>query len=130
MCFTIATECSREVAEYGQSGAESLGEEKMGSVIRSDIEGTSFRGELDDSSLSQAIMAMLPMQVRMSRWGQEYYGSIGLGAENGPEALEVVEVGDLAYWPPGDAFCIFYGPTPASEGKEPRAYGTTPTGWS
>lgn len=102
----------------------------MGSVIRSDIEGTSFRGELDDSSLSQAIMAMLPMQVRMSRWGQEYYGSIGLGAENGPEALEVVEVGDLAYWPPGDAFCIFYGPTPASEGKEPRAYGTTPTGWS
>ena len=32
-----------------------------------------------------------------------------------------MEVGDLGYWPPGQAFCLFFGPTPASHGDEPRA---------
>jgi len=32
-----------------------------------------------------------------------------------------VAVGDLAYWPPGQALCLFFGPTPASVGDEPRA---------
>ena len=36
-------------------------------------------------------------------------------------ALGVVDVGDLAYWPPGQAFCIFFGRTPASRGEECRA---------
>jgi hypothetical protein len=29
-------------------------------------------------------------------------------------------VGDLGYWPSGSAFCIFFGPTPASRGNEVR----------
>ena len=33
---------------------------------------------------------------------------------------EVVEMGDLGYWPPGRAFCIFFGTTPASQGDEIR----------
>ena len=37
------------------------------------------------------------------------------------KARDVVDVGDLAYWPPGSAFCIFFGPTPASRGDECRA---------
>jgi len=37
------------------------------------------------------------------------------------DAVEEVEVGDLAYWPPGNAFCIFFGPTPVSRGDRPRA---------
>jgi hypothetical protein len=40
-----------------------------------------------------------------------------MGSENGKE---VVELGDIAYWPPGNAFCIFFGPTPASNGSEIR----------
>ena len=40
-------------------------------------------------------------------------------AEDGAKA--VVEMGDLGYWPPGHAFCIFFGPTPASRGDECRA---------
>lgn len=52
--------------------------------------------------------------------GDEIYFNIGVsvGREN---AKEVVERGDLAYWPPGEAFCIFFGATPASRGDEPRA---------
>ncbi|MQG29069.1 MAG: hypothetical protein FI723_11855, partial [SAR202 cluster bacterium] len=26
----------------------------------------------------------------------------------------------LGYWPPGQAFCLFFGPTPASQGDEIR----------
>ena len=38
------------------------------------------------------------------------------------DAVQDVAVGALAYWPPGSAFCIFYGPTPVSRGDRPRAY--------
>ena len=40
-----------------------------------------------------------------------------LGEEN---AQAVVDLGDLGYWPPGPAFCIFFGPTPMSRGEEIR----------
>jgi hypothetical protein len=57
----------------------------------------------------------------MSRWGDEYYGDCGVSVEEGPEARELMEVGEVAIWPPGSALCIFFGPTPASTGEEPRA---------
>ena len=52
-------------------------------------------------------------------WGDEIYFDIGLsiGAES---PHETVQMGDLGYWPPGSAFCIFFGPTPASRGSEIR----------
>ena len=57
---------------------------------------------------------------RARTWGDEIYFDIGVTAA--PEAArEVVDLGDLAYWPPGHAFCIFFGPTPASRGDECRA---------
>ena len=85
------------------------------------IQEVELEAELNESPLATRIAEQLPATVRMSRWGDEYYGSIGLGAENDPEAKDVVEVGTLAYWPPGDALCIFFGPTPVSHGSEPRA---------
>ena len=68
--------------------------------------------------LSIAASAMLPIEARGSTWGDEIYFSIPvrLSEENGKE----VELGDIAYWPPGTAFCIFFGPTPASHGDEIR----------
>lgn len=69
---------------------------------------------------AKAVLAALPIESEARRWGDEVYFEVPLelGAEN---AQEEVEVGDLAYWPQGPALCIFFGPTPASEGNRPRA---------
>lgn len=75
---------------------------------------------LGASRTADAVWDALPLAGRARRWGDEIYFEIGLAlpAEDGREA---VEVGDVAYWPPGQALCLFFGPTPASEGAQPRA---------
>jgi len=75
--------------------------------------------ELNNTGTAQAIWDALPISGRGNRWGEEIYFSIpvNLEAEN---AQEVVATGDLGYWPPGTAFCIFFGPTPMSRGEEIR----------
>ena len=75
--------------------------------------------ELNSTGTAQAIWDALPISGRGNRWGEEIYFSIpvNLEAEN---AQEVVATGDLGYWPPGTAFCIFFGPTPMSRGEEIR----------
>ncbi len=75
--------------------------------------------ELDDSKTATAIWEALPIQARGNTWGDEIYFSIPvhLGED---QAQAVVAMGDLGYWPPGNAFCIFFGPTPASHGQEIR----------
>ncbi|NLN18583.1 MAG: hypothetical protein GX162_04805 [Firmicutes bacterium] len=79
----------------------------------------SVEAVLNDSKTADAIWEALPLEARGSRWGDEIYFGIPvrLGSEN---PKEVVDEGDLAYWPPGHAFCIFWGPTPASQGDEIR----------
>jgi uncharacterized protein len=74
---------------------------------------------LDESRTATAIWNALPLEARAQTWGDEIYFDIGLEAE--PESpREVVDPGDLGYWPPGQAFCIFFGRTPASRGDEIR----------
>ena len=75
--------------------------------------------ELNDSKTADAIWNALPITASGNTWGDEIYFGIpvSVGEENGKE---VVEMGDIAYWPPGSAFCIFFGPTPASKGDEIR----------
>jgi len=75
--------------------------------------------EMNDGETAEAIWDALPMNGRVNTWGDEIYFGIPVsaGEENGKE---VVELGDIAYWPPGSAFCIFFGPTPASTGDEIR----------
>jgi hypothetical protein len=80
----------------------------------------SLRAELNDSSAAQEIWKALPITARCHRWGDEIYFRVPVEANEGG-GREVVEAGDLAYWPPGSAFCIFFGPTPASKGVEIRA---------
>lgn len=90
--------------------------------IKLTIGDVALDATLNDSETAQAIAAALPATVHMSRWGDEYYGSIGdLGVGQSADARDLMKVGELAYWTPGAALCIFFGPTPASVGDEPRA---------
>jgi hypothetical protein len=78
-----------------------------------------LEAELNDTFTAKAISNILPITAAANTWGDEIYFPmpITLELENGQE---VVDLGDLGYWPPGGAFCIFYGPTPASQGDEIR----------
>ncbi len=69
----------------------------------------------------ERLWEVLPVEGSANIWGDEIYFSIPLEAEPEGDAREQVEKGELGYWPPGTAFCIFFGPTPASRGDEPRA---------
>jgi uncharacterized protein len=74
---------------------------------------------LDDSNTAQAVWDALPLSIPGDTWGDEIYFGIPVKAK--PERpQETVEIGDLGYWPPGPAFCICFGRTPASRGHEIR----------
>ena len=85
-------------------------------ITAGDVQAT---GTLNDTETAMAIAAALPIEASANTWGDEIYFGIPVdaGLEQGQE---VVELGDLGYWPPGRAFCIFFGPTPASRGDEIR----------
>ena len=74
---------------------------------------------LNDTAIASMIWDALPIEASGNTWGDEIYFGIPVAA--GDEAgQEVVDLGDLGYWPPGNAFCIFFGPTPMSRGNEIR----------
>jgi hypothetical protein len=77
--------------------------------------------ELGEGPTAAEIWDSLPLEARANLWGDEIYFAIPVSVEPEPEARETVEVGDVGYWPQGDALCLFFGPTPASTDKKPRA---------
>lgn len=77
--------------------------------------------ELNDSPTARLLWEALPIDGRANRWGDEIYFAIPVEADEEPEARAAVEIGEIAFWPPGNAFCIFWGPTPASRGSQPMA---------
>ena len=76
--------------------------------------------ELGDSDTAQLLWDALPIQASGNVWGDEIYFGIGVNAELDDGAEETVELGTVGYWPPGDALCLFFGPTPMSVGDEIR----------
>ena len=76
--------------------------------------------ELNDSPTAVAIHTALPLEAAAQTWGEEIYFRIPVEGKLDDTAAELVAVGDLGYWPTGRAFCIFFGPTPASRGEEIR----------
>lgn len=76
---------------------------------------------LNDSPTATKIWEALPIEGRGNTWGEEIYFSIPVEAKPERDAREIVAVGELGYWPPGTAFCIFFGRTPASTDDRPRA---------
>lgn len=76
---------------------------------------------LYNNETAGAIWERLPIEGTASTWGDEIYFGIPVAVQEAPDANDVVEMGELGYWPPGSAFCIFFGRTPASRGDEIRA---------
>lgn len=74
---------------------------------------------LNDSAAAETLRKSLPLEASANRWGDEIYFSISVKLSGGEER-EIVEKGDIAFWSPSNAFCIFFGPTPLSEGEEIR----------
>jgi hypothetical protein len=81
-----------------------------------------MEAELNEGPTAKKVWDALPIEARASTWGDEIYFEIPVSARQEPDARADVAVGELGYWPVGSAFCIFFGPTPASTGVEPRAY--------
>ena len=82
---------------------------------------TTVRAELNDTMTAQAVARALPIESEVTRWGGEIYFSIPVEVDLEEGAREVLEAGELACWPSGNVFCIFFGPTPASIENEIRA---------
>lgn len=88
-------------------------------VVRITAGSVWVEASLDGSRTAGAVWDALPIEAKAETWGDEIYFGTGLAlAAEAPKA--VVALGDLGYWPPGQAFCIFFGPTPASRGDEIR----------
>ena len=87
-------------------------------IIAEDVQ---VEAELNDGPTAKSIISILPVEASAQRWGGEIYFSIPVTAELEPDSREVLEAGELGFWPTGNAFCIFFGPTPASQGNEIRA---------
>ena len=76
--------------------------------------------QLNETKTAKEFFEILPISSNVNVWGDEIYFSIPLKAdiENG---IEEVDIGTIAFWPPGSALCIFFGKTPASQGNKPQA---------
>ena len=90
--------------------------------IRISSGGVTAIATLHDNATADAIWAALPIAARGNRWGEEIYFEIPVRLVQAEDARDVLEAGELGYWPVGHAFCIFWGATPASRSGEIRAY--------
>lgn len=75
--------------------------------------------ELFDTKTAKAISDVLPVNTAPSEWGDEFYFEIPLRMPLDETATTKVKIGDIGYWPPGNALAIFFGPTPISKGADP-----------
>jgi hypothetical protein len=82
---------------------------------------TEIQSEFNDSETARRICQALPVESSGSYWGGEFYFPVPVQSPRAKDAREVVEAGTVAYWPDGACLCIFWGPTPASQGSECRA---------
>ncbi len=89
--------------------------------IRITAGGVQAEATLNDSPTATMVWNALPIEARGNTWGDEIYFSIPVNAKQEKDARDLVAVGELGYWAPGTAFCIFFGRTPASTDDRPRA---------
>lgn len=90
-------------------------------TIRIIFRDYSIEAEVFDTPTGKAIYEALPLEAYVRTWGEEIYFEVPVKVRLEKGAKTRVRVGDLAYWPDGPAFCIFFGPTPATYGQQPVA---------
>lgn len=73
---------------------------------------------MEEDPLTRALLEALPVQSRVSTWGGEIYCPVPISGKATDPTREVT-VGDVAYWPAGEALAVFFGPTPLSENDRP-----------
>ncbi len=81
--------------------------------------GVEVVARIDDSPTADMVWDALPIRASASTWGDEIYFRTPVRADE-EDAVETVDMGAVAYWPPGQAICLFFGPTPMSVGDEIR----------
>ena len=91
----------------------------MPTKVRIFIGDTGVDAEFFDTGCAKAISDILPIKTRPSEWGNEFYFEIPVKMALDETATKIVKIGDIGYWPPGNALAIFFGPTPMSSGEEP-----------
>lgn len=94
----------------------------MERIIRITAGEVSAIAEINETETANAIWEALPIEGRANIWGEEIYFAIPVILPEAEDARQDMDVGELGFWPTGNAFCIFYGPTPVSDGDKPRAY--------
>lgn len=82
--------------------------------------GGTLEVALNGGEAAKRLAAELPVTLTLSRWGDEYYATLPVKLPSREKTRDVYEIGEVALWPSGNAFCIFFGPTPASVADEPR----------
>ncbi len=80
---------------------------------------TSLKAELFDTLCAKEIINSLPIEARPNEWGDEFYFPIPVKLPLDDSATAKVNIGDIGYWPTGNALAIFFGPTPMSIGNDP-----------
>ena len=95
----------------------------MGRQIVIHAGSVSAEAGLNDSATAELVYNALPIEARGNLWGEEIYFQIPVETGLDDTAKELVEAGDIGYWPEGKAFCIFFGPTPVSGPGEIRPAG-------
>jgi hypothetical protein len=84
------------------------------------VGSVTMAAELNNTPTARKIAAALPIRTSFNTWGDEIYFAIPVDAKLDDSAQDVVNIGDLGFWPPGNALCIFFGQTPASQPGEIR----------
>lgn len=92
----------------------------MTGMIKITAGAIKVRAELNSTRTARALEGILPIMARVNTWGNEIYFDVPLHMEI-EDGKQVVEMGDVAYWPDGPSLCLFFGRTPASRGNEIRA---------
>ncbi len=91
----------------------------MPTHVKMIIDNITIDVEFADTVCAKAILEKLPLEASPNTWGDEFYFEIPVSSSLDETATRIVKIGDIGYWPPGNALAIFFGPTPLSRGGDP-----------